>query len=253
MLRNPGTEDVHIDLSADGRVVRVPVRAYHEYRNSLRAGVGKHHLIFRLPIGLTKAGQMEAWEWFRAWAAKLIAEQPLVARRFVPRMYKSGDILAVGRRTYTLHFSYEKRAAHTARLLPEGCIQLRLVETDTTEGQSRAVKTLLSRVIGADYYPHIVSRILDLNEQHFQYQVRGVYLKYLSSKWGSCSGKGNINLSTRLLFAPDEVVDYVILHELAHLKEMNHSPKFWGLVRGAMPEYKVHEQWLQEHHPFCDF
>jgi predicted metal-dependent hydrolase len=253
MMRSPGTEELHIDIPVDDRVVQIPVRVHREHRNSLRAGVGKHHLIFRLPLRLTTVGQAEAWQWFRAWAMRTITEQPLIARRFTPRAYESGDTITVGHRTYTLHFSYEKRAAHTAKLIDVRYIQFRLAETDTTEGQSRAVKTLLSRIIGADHYPHIVSRTLDLNKQHFQYAIRHVYLKYLSSKWGSCSGKGNINLSTRLLFAPDEVIDYVILHELAHLKEMNHSQRFWDLVRGAMPEYKTHEKWLREHHHLCDF
>ncbi|MFM8363189.1 MAG: M48 family metallopeptidase [Haliscomenobacter sp.] len=247
------TEDIYIEIPMAGRVVRIPVRVHHERRSNLRAGVGKHHLLFRLPLGLTVAGQTEAWQWFRTWATKIITEQPLVAHRFTPRAYESGDTITVGHRTYTLHFLYEKRSAHTARLIHKDCIQFRLVETDTAEGLSRAVKTLLSRVIGADFYPQILSRTLDLNKQHFRCAISGVYLKYLSSKWGSCSGKGNINLSTRLLFAPDEVIDYVILHELAHLREMNHSQRFWDLVREAMPDYPVQEKWLQAHHHLCDF
>ena len=72
-------------------------------------------------------------------------------------------------------------------------------------------------------------------------------MKYNHSNWGSCSSKGNINLSTRLLFAPDDVIDYVIIHELAHRIEMNHSPRFWKLVSDAMPDYKEKEKWLKVH------
>ena len=59
--------------------------------------------------------------------------------------------------------------------------------------------------------------------------IKGIFLKYNHSNWGSCSHNGNINLSTRLLFAPEAVQDYVIVHELAHLVEPNHSDRFWAL------------------------
>ena len=64
--------------------------------------------------------------------------------------------------------------------------------------------------------------------------------------WGSCSEKGNINISTRLLFAPEDVLEYVCIHELAHLIEQNHSEKFWQLVKNAMPNYQEKRKWLKE-------
>jgi len=62
-----------------------------------------------------------------------------------------------------------------------------------------------------------------------------IFFKNAKSRWGSCSEAGNINVSTRLLFAPDEVLESVCIHELAHLIERNHSEKFWALVEQAMP------------------
>ena len=61
-----------------------------------------------------------------------------------------------------------------------------------------------------------------------------------ATRWGSCSGKGNLNFSWRLMMAPSEVIDYVVVHELAHLREMNHSPRFWAIVADTMPEYQTH-------------
>ena len=58
------------------------------------------------------------------------------------------------------------------------------------------------------------------------------------------TSKRNINLSSRLLFAPRDVLDYVIIHELSHLKEMNHSPRFWKIVENVMPNYLEKERWL---------
>ena len=67
------------------------------------------------------------------------------------------------------------------------------------------------------------------------------------SRWGSCSSKGNLSFSWRLIFAPEEVVDYVVAHEVAHLAEMNHGPRFWRLVETLMPGYARHRRWLDRH------
>lgn len=66
------------------------------------------------------------------------------------------------------------------------------------------------------------------------------------TRWGSCSGEGNLNFNWRLIFAPAGVLDYVVVHELAHRKEMNHSPRFWKVVEDTMPEYRKYQKWLKE-------
>lgn len=66
------------------------------------------------------------------------------------------------------------------------------------------------------------------------------------TRWGSCNRKGDINFTYRLLFAPEELIDYVVVHELAHTKEMNHSAKFWTIVEQIMPDYKARRKKLRE-------
>ena len=58
------------------------------------------------------------------------------------------------------------------------------------------------------------------------------------TRWGSCSAKKSLNFSWRLIMADDDVIDYVVVHELAHIAEMNHSARFWALVEGALPDYQ---------------
>jgi len=66
------------------------------------------------------------------------------------------------------------------------------------------------------------------------------------TRWGSCSRKGTINFTYRLMFVPEELADYVVVHELAHLKEMNHSGRFWSVVEQVMPDYRARRKKLRE-------
>ena len=66
------------------------------------------------------------------------------------------------------------------------------------------------------------------------------------SKWGSCSVRGGLNFNCLLLLAPEEVLDYVVVHELCHLLEMNHSPRFWDEVRRVLPDYERARRWLRK-------
>lgn len=66
------------------------------------------------------------------------------------------------------------------------------------------------------------------------------------SRWGSCSAKGNLNFNCLLMLAPPEVRDYVVVHELCHRLELNHSQRFWAWVERIVPDYKLHRKWLKD-------
>ncbi len=66
------------------------------------------------------------------------------------------------------------------------------------------------------------------------------------TRWGSCSSKGTISYNWRLILMPEPIMDYVVVHELCHLLEMNHSKQFWGLVAGIIPNYAEYRTWLKK-------
>lgn len=92
-------------------------------------------------------------------------------------------------------------------------------------------------------------RVLELAAQH-QITVARVSVRNQKSRWGSCSRRGTISLNWRLIQTPEFVRDYIILHELAHVRHMNHSEHFWAEVERLCPDYLTAEGWLKTHRDF---
>ena len=92
--------------------------------------------------------------------------------------------------------------------------------------------------------------VLPVKVRHFASEMGVSYgritIRSQRTRWGSCSPKGNLNFNCLLMLAPEEVQDYVVIHELCHRKEMNHSPKFWTEVEKICPNYRVHRKWLKD-------
>ena len=82
------------------------------------------------------------------------------------------------------------------------------------------------------------SRIAHLNA-HYGFQIRKVAIRDTKSRWGSCSKQGNLNFSYKVFLLPVHITDYIIVHELCHLKEFNHSVSFWSLVAETVPNHKA--------------
>ena len=91
--------------------------------------------------------------------------------------------------------------------------------------------------------PRLVSRYA--KEMDIEYE--NVFIKAQKTRWGSCSDKGNINMNCLLMQIPSYVRKYVIVHELAHRKEMNHSERFWKIVADEMPDYQRSIRWLKKY------
>ncbi len=81
----------------------------------------------------------------------------------------------------------------------------------------------------------------DMGLTYGQLSIRGQ-----KTRWGSCSQKGNLSFNWKLIMAPEPVINYVVIHELAHLKELNHMKRFWQLVGQYCPEWRKHKKWLKD-------
>lgn len=117
------------------------------------------------------------------------------------------------------------------------------VEDPSDEGEVRAA---IRSALSARALLRIRERIAALHPA-----VGGEYgrvaVRDQRSRWGSCSSKRNLNFNWKLIMAPPEALDYVVVHELCHLREFNHSPRFWARVRSIMPDYEFWKKWLKAH------
>ncbi len=236
-------------LTVNGR--DIPLDIYKEKRNSVRVSVGKKNLILRVPRLIEKALLIQHIEWAQNWIEKQLKKNPNLLDEYTTEAYEDGDLIHIAAKTYRLSLTEERRKTSSGKLVGDNVLNIKLNNEMPEENKQQIVTRLIRRLIAKDQTPYVAGRILELNDRYFQKPIKQVKLKYNTSNWGSCSSSSNINISTRLLCAPKDVQDYVFVHELAHLEELNHSSRFWKLVSDVMPDYKDKEKWLKDNSHLC--
>jgi predicted metal-dependent hydrolase len=104
---------------------------------------------------------------------------------------------------------------------------------------------LLSKRSRKEYLAHkaqahtLLSERCEYFNQQYKFSYSRVTIRNQKSRWGSCSKKGNINFNYKMIFLPPELRDYIVVHELCHLKQLNHSQAFWNLVAETIPDHKI--------------
>jgi len=119
------------------------------------------------------------------------------------------------------------------------------VDESHPQKQKKASDIVRRRIIES-LMPQVLERVNSINDAYFNADISGLKIRDTTSIWGSCSPSGSLCLGFRLLFMPQEILDYVIAHELAHMRYKSHGKRFWGLVERAIPDHRKRRRWLRE-------
>ena len=237
----------HIEINGK----KYPVLVTYEHRHNSRASIGRNSINIRMPDFLNRDERYREVLKLKQWAEHKLKERPELQPE-PKKEYKDGDILKVGTAEYVLRIALKDKQSSSAHRRGS-TIALSLASSISEEDRQEHASSLISRCVAGERLPQLKEKILKLNAAHFNQKINKIFFKNISSRWGSCSRAGNINISTRLLFAPDNVLESVCIHELAHLIEHNHSERFWALVERAMPNHKEARAWLKENGKSCGF
>lgn len=233
----------------------VPVHVFTESRRYSRISLLEKKIHIRVPAGMGTHQRQKEIQKLLDWAEGRLEKKNIYHPEVISRDYLNLDQIPVWNDVWNVKYSKESgpRVVRLRMIEAENTIEIKGSWQAGEEEQARsAVRKGLLRLVTKRYKEEVSKRVDEVNRKTIRGDYKNVRMKYVRSRWGSCSAKGDITISTRLLFAPEPVRDYVILHELAHLREMNHSRKFWDIVARYVPDYKKHTKWLKENGHLCD-
>lgn len=178
-----------------------------------------------------------------AWIVKKINEVREMNSNTVCREFISGEKFLYLGKEYTLKV-VEKHAGKAEVLMQDDTIAVYVPQGLPEENRKQVIMESLVK-----WYRQCFDDIIKERIEKYSLQLKvnpcKVAIKDQKTRWGSCSRKGNINLNWRLVMAPMSIIDYVIVHELCHLRIMNHSKDFWDLVKSILPNYSESRKWLK--------
>ncbi|MBK9734018.1 MAG: M48 family metallopeptidase [Saprospiraceae bacterium] len=239
-------------IEIDG--IKVPLKIIEEKRANARVALGGTHVILRVPKAFLFTSNVNKHvEWASNWLRQLKATKPTLLDRYVNlKVYNDGDIFKIGGLNFLLEIISSDKESGSIKLQKEGILKIDIPSKGNYDSH-KLIKNLLIKFSQKYFLKHITERVNYYNSNYFNKPINSVRLKYNTSNWGSCSTGKNLNFSVRLFFAPPDVIDYVVIHELAHLIEMNHSDKFWKIVYNIMPDYIQKEKLLKANSSHFDF
>ena len=233
--------------------IPVPLKLFIERRNNATVSVTPRNIIIRLPSYLSAEERQEIIAKHLEWAKKTIQEKQLFAS------FKSNVLdyhlktITIYNTEFLIHVLESKTSKNKLSYIGNYTIELYLLKQEFEQNNVSLIKELLIKFTNKFFRNKIIIETKRLNELYFNEAIKDIKLKYSTSKWGACYPDRTLLFSTKLLLMPNEIIEYVIIHELAHLKEMNHSDRFWKLVKTAMPDYKKHVRWLKLNQGKYDF
>jgi len=230
----------------------VAVEITRELRQSSTYRFSDNKLLVRLPI-LSPEQDRTVIQQLQTALIASAKKKPIILNTLIPKKYNHGEVIWVGKYAVTIQVSFVTSKSVRGELTPDSTLKIDAPFGISDAQLSETIGTILSRLIARKALPDFSRRVHELNHTFFKKEINSISFKNVHTRWGSCSNSSNLNFSTRLLFTPDLVQDYVIIHELSHLIEMNHSTRFWNIVEAAAPNFKVQERWLKENGALCKF
>ena len=231
----PPVDPVHVDVAHAGEVFRVAVRrAAAARRFTLRVSAATGDVVLTLPSRADFARAADFAKRHGGWIAARMAKLP-AAVDLAP-----GAVVPI--RGQNHHIEHRPRARGTVWIEAHENGRCVLAVAGAAEHTHRRILDFLKREAKRDLEAAVLRHTTRLGKR-----AAKITLRDTTSRWGSCSAAGRLNFSWRLILAPSFVLDYLAAHEVAHLKEMNHSPRFWRLVHLLAPRTDEAEAWLKRH------
>ena len=234
-------DDFEIQINDTAVLVKIQT----ERRTNNRININSNGVLIRLATGQTIEERRKIIDHFLRWAKTRLHKRPEILDSIPQRKYVNGEVLQVGKFAFRINIFYHDLPKSTAKLFNDQII-ISLSKGLSQEVEENTNSYLIAKCLSRFFTPIVSERIYELNRKYFGKTINTIRLKYNTSNWGSCSTQGNINISVRLLFAPEEVIDYVLIHELAHLVHADHSPRFWRVVEKIDPTYSEKEKHLTD-------
>lgn len=182
-------------------------------------------------------------DWVIGAKKKVIAQQQTI-KKIAPKQYKDGVTIPFGgeQRVIQLHF----QPAESIQVIDESpFIKLYLPERLKNQDLHQTIKDILIQWM-QNQAAVKVKQAIDVFTEKYKLYPRSVKIKTQKSRWGSCGIHDDLNLNWLLVLAPTKVLEYVVIHEICHIQERNHSASFWNLVEKYCPDYKIHRLWLKQ-------
>ena len=226
--------------------LQLPLRIYLEYRSGARYALGKNSFIFRIPVQIAESKRQELIIHGKNWALKILSGDPSLIKQFQTKPYRHGELIKCFDREWKICLINSNNGLVRTKWA-ENKLEIDVSEP-TSEIRDEQLSKAVQKVLSSFYRPFLQNRTLELAQKHQFPKPQKVSLRYMSTRWGSCrKSTGTISINTKLLLAPEEVLDSVIVHELSHLIHPNHSLSFWKLVKQCDPDYKKYNKWLKTH------
>lgn len=212
----------------------LPYRIERTRNRASRATLREDMVVIRLARGLKPHEEQEHIDFLLKRMAKAHVRQAKRIRIDPFRLLLEGAPSAViDLVTGTMvNFAVREGAKTKAKRADGGWLVWRSPATD-----DRTFHRFLWRLLGMAALADVRSAVRSINLETLELPIKSVKLKFMSSRWGSCSNHGSVSLSTPLLLTTPEIFRYVVIHELAHILHKNHSQRFWSVVEAAAPGY----------------